>query len=372
MKSPVKRIAKAIIAMIVVIGLALATRGAVDQWNQQRDAAQQRVAEINRLIETETSVDQRRRLEVRLNSARAEVPSFENLRWSKIGLAGLLYAMSLIPGGIVLYEATRAVGYRVPVGEAVSAQIVGHLGKYVPGKAMVVVIRAGRLASAGVPVLAGSISVFLETFLMMAVGAAIAGCLIFQLPVPRWIAWTALIFGIVATLPTLPPIMTWVVQRVSRHKGIATESAEEPLRGTETLPVGVSETESRATGAPPGTPASGDWRFFVSAWGWQLVAWVLIGTSFFCLVDSIPGGSNPFSASTVFAASLASIALAMVVGFASLLPGGAGIRELTTAVVLAPVVGPSQALLAAILARLLFIVVELLAVLAVTAVQRVR
>ena len=96
----------------------------------------------------------------------------------------------------------------------------------------------------------------------------------------------------------------------------------------------------------------------------------MIGASFACLVNSIPGGAPKFSTAIVFAASVASIALAMVVGFASLLPGGAGVRELTLAVVLAPVIGNSQALLAAILARLLFIVVELFSAAVVTFVSR--
>ncbi len=115
-----------------------------------------------------------------------------------------------------------------------------------------------------------------------------------------------------------------------------------------------------------------DWRFFVFAWIGQGVAWALIGASFAWLVDSIPGERTAHSALLLYAASVASIALAMVVGFASLLPGGAGVRELTLAVVLAPVIGGSQALLAAILARLLFIGVELLAVVAVGLLGRLR
>ena len=98
----------------------------------------------------------------------------------------------------------------------------------------------------------------------------------------------------------------------------------------------------------------------------------MIGASFAWLVESVPGGRTEFSGFVVYAASVAAIALAMVVGFASLLPGGAGVRELTLAVVLAPVIGSSRALLAAILARLLFIGVELLAVAAVTLLGRMQ
>lgn len=349
-----KRIAKVVIALIVVVGLVLATRGAMDQWNQQRDTALARVLEIDRSIEDATTDDQKKALQILRDGVRAEIPELANLDWSKIGLASLLYAIGLVPGGIVLMEATGALGYRVQLRDAVSAQLVGHLGKYVPGKAMVVVIRAGRLAGVGVPALVGSVAVFLETLLMMAVGAAIAGCLIFLLPVPRWIAWASLTGGIAATFLTLPPIMKRVVARVSKANNTIETTSQ----------TGQSASKNGAVGR--------DWRFFASAWAWQSVAWVLIGASFALIVQSIPGGSHEYGASITFVASVASIALAMVVGFASLLPGGAGVRELTLAVVLAPIVGPSQALLAAILARVLFIVVELLTVLAVTAIGRFR
>lgn len=358
MSPRLKRVAKVVIALIVVVGLALATRSAVGQWRQQRDAALGRVAEITLAIERAnqrpSTRDQILSLQIQRDVATADVPELANLRWAKIALASLLYAIGLVPGGLVLYEATRVLGHRVKLSDAVSAQLVGHLGKYVPGKAMVVVIRAGRLAGVGVPILVGSIAVFLETLLMMAVGAAVAGCLIFLLPVPRWIAWAALMGGVGATLLTLPPIMKRVIAKISKTKD--------------------SNGETNSSGEQPSNQGliRQDWRFFALAWGWQLVAWVLIGVSFALLVQSIPGGSHEFSRPMIVAASIASIALAMVVGFASLLPGGAGVRELTLAIVLAPVVGPSQALLAAILARLLFIVVELLAVSVVVLIGRFR
>ncbi len=54
----------------------------------------------------------------------------------------------------------------------------------------------------------------------------------------------------------------------------------------------------------------------------------------------------------------AAISLAVVIGFASLLPGGAGIRELVVTTVLAVSIGTTHAILAAIAARLLFATVE--------------
>ena len=54
----------------------------------------------------------------------------------------------------------------------------------------------------------------------------------------------------------------------------------------------------------------------------------------------------------------AAISLAVVIGFASLLPGGAGIRELVVTTVLAVSLGATHAILAAIAARVIFAVVE--------------
>lgn len=359
MKSKVKKAAKIVIAIVVVVGLILAARSALDQWNEQRAVALDRVSEIEQAIAAESSEAKRRELAMQLESARESVPDLLRLDWRLVGCAFVCYLLGLIPGGVVLYEAARVLGYRVGLREATSAQIVGHLGKYVPGKAMVVVIRAGRLVGEGVPILAGSIAVFLETLLMMAVGAALAGCLVFFLPVERWIAWVALIGGITATIPTLPPLLKWVVRKAGMAGSMTSDSAESEPAGIETST--AVDPRKRALNA-----ISHDWRFFVSAWFWQLIAWGLIGASFACLVESIPGAAREYSSLVVYLSATAAIALAMVAGFASLLPGGAGVRELTLAIVLTPVIGTTQALLAAILARLLFIAVELIAVFLVT------
>ena len=141
MSSTVKRVARVLIATVVIVGLVLATRSAITQWTHQKDLALERIAEIETAIETAKTAAQRRELESDLALARSRVPDVLNLAWGKIGLAAVFYGLGLIPGGLVLYEGTRVLGYRVPIQDVLSAQVVGHLGKYVPGKAMVVVIR---------------------------------------------------------------------------------------------------------------------------------------------------------------------------------------------------------------------------------------
>ncbi|KAA5539886.1 flippase-like domain-containing protein [Roseiconus nitratireducens] len=354
-----KRVAKVLIALIVVVGLTVATHRAIQQWQEQSRRAEERVEEIERRIAASSSLAEREHLSADRRAASAAIPSLTNLRWSCISAAALLYFVGLVPGGVVLSEGVRTFGCRVPLREAVIAQVMGHLGKYVPGKAMVVVIRAARLSASGVPVSIGTTAVFLETLLMMAVGAAWGGALICLLPVPRWMAVLALVGGISASVPTVPPLLRRLVARIGVSK-LATQADSD---------LGTPDPVAESIAEVPANPTGG-WRYFRAAWFWQTIAWALIGGSFALLVASIPGRDGETFGVVATAASIAAICLAMVVGFASLLPGGAGIRELTLIVVLGPVVGESRALLAAIAARLLFIVVELVAAGVVTSAQR--
>ena len=54
------------------------------------------------------------------------------------------------------------------------AYLVSHLGKYVPGKAMVVVMRAGLSMPYGARGATAAIATFYETLVMMAAGSLMA------------------------------------------------------------------------------------------------------------------------------------------------------------------------------------------------------
>ncbi len=54
------------------------------------------------------------------------------------------------------------------------AYLVSHLGKYVPGKAMVVIVRAGMVVPFGARASTAAIATFYETLVMMASGGLIA------------------------------------------------------------------------------------------------------------------------------------------------------------------------------------------------------
>lgn len=52
--------------------------------------------------------------------------------------------------------------------------------------------------------------------------------------------------------------------------------------------------------------------------------------------------------------------MAVVLGFVSFLPGGAGVREVVLSTMLAPIVGPVAALAAAVWLRIVWLVTELI------------
>ena len=321
------RIAKVLIAIAVVIGLYFAARSAVIQWKGEGDKLRLQIAKIDEALAQTDEAETRSQLQKSKAKLVAAVPRLENLNWGRVALASFLYAIGLIPPSFILRRALLSLGQKPRVGTALAAQLLGHVGKYVPGKAMVVILRAGVLTRDGVRPLAATISVFLETFLMMAVGAAVAGIVVVWLPVPRWIAVAAVLVSILASLPTLPPILRRVAARVSK--------------------VELAEIDSKI-----------GIGLFAAGWGWSIIGWLLIGASFTTLITAIPTSAPSPPPLELFATATAAISLAVVVGFASLLPGGAGVRELVLITVLSVSIGSVHGLLAAIAARIMFIVVE--------------
>lgn len=324
------RVAKWVIAIVVAAGLFLAVRSAIDQWNAEKEKLGGQIADLDQQIAGQADESKREILIRDKSRLESSVPTMANLGWTRIALASLLYALAMLPPGFVLAAAIRSLGERASLPTAMASQLLGHVGKYVPGKAMVIVLRVGALSTDGVSAVTSTISVFMETLLMMAVGAAVACLVIFWLPVPTWLMATAAVVAVAASIPTLPPILKRVAAKVAHRN---------PTQN-------VSDH------------ATSSIRFFLVGWAWSLLSWMLIGAAFTLLVSAIPSPAALPTPLVLYAVCTAAISLAMVVGFASLLPGGAGVRELVLTTLLALAIGTAHALLAAVAARLMFIVVE--------------
>ena len=88
--------------------------------------------------------------------------------------SGLLYLAGLVACGRFFELILRSSPTPVRLLPALRAYLVSHLGKYVPGKAMVVIVRAGMVVPFGARASTAAIATFYETLVMMASGGLIA------------------------------------------------------------------------------------------------------------------------------------------------------------------------------------------------------
>ena len=268
-----------------------------------------------------------------LNNARDEFSQagmeLFQLRYEWLVLAGFCYAIGLFPACLFWKRTLEAMGQSPKWAETITAYWLGHLGKYVPGKALVVVIRTALIKSSRVDATIAATSVFVETLTMMAVGAAIAATVLaFQSQQPALIG-LALALALCAGVPTWPPLFRSLVRWLQVHR--ANPLIEQAVAGL-------------------------DARLMASGWLTMITGWLFIGLSLWATLNALPVPENPLSNLPLI---VATIALASVAGFLSLLPAGIGVRELVLTTLLEPFYGPVIALVSAALVRLVWLVFEL-------------
>ena len=327
-----------IISLAVIGFVGLAIWKSCDQLWIEHQRRETQIVELSSQIadaQRQESLDKawllQKEQELQTLQKRRMIPS--NFWWAGILTAFVFYGSALVLSGMYWHICLKALGHPVPRRLAVLVHIYGQLGKYVPGKAMVVVMRVTALnRHAGVPLLPATIAVFIETLTMMACGAAIAGVVVTFIPAPAWIRWLAGLLTLASFLPTLPRFFRIVLRRIER---------------------------SRFGHAAPMENSHYNVRLMLAGWGWMTLVWVLIGTAFWLIVLSTPGNQLAMSDWQGWGLCMATISLGVVAGFVSLIPGGAGIRESVIAVLLAPATGIGIALIAAVIARLVFLIAEI-------------
>jgi len=245
--------------------------------------------------------------------------------------AGGLYLAGLFPAGLYWYWLLKRLGQDVRPMETLRAYYIGHLGKYVPGKAMVVVLRAGLIRSHRVDTTVAALSVFVETLTMMSTGAVLAAAILsVWFRQETFLCLMAVALGLLAGLPTLPPVF----RRLARLAGVgkASSAAVESL---------------------------GQLRYGTLFLGWiaMTIGWALLGLSLWATLRAM--GVTHLELGSQWPRYLASVSLAMVAGFLSLIPGGVVVREAVLAGLMAPRFGDAVALVSAVVLRLVWLVSEL-------------
>jgi uncharacterized membrane protein YbhN (UPF0104 family) len=222
------------------------------------------------------------------------------------------------------------------------AYLIGHLGKYVPGKALVVVLRVGLLVPYGARAATAAFATLYETLVMMASGGILAGWLFLIWPGPP----IEVPFGGGRSLPV--PLAA-LSMGIGIPLLILAEARVFPkLAMTASMPF-------------PGVNRDALPRFSVGllaeGLGWSLLGWTLMGLSLVATIQGIEPGSLP---ATGWPPAVAAVALATVAGFlVAIFPGGLVIREAVLTAGLGPLLGAEPAIVAALVLRLVWVVAEL-------------
>jgi len=269
-------------------------------------------------------------------------------------ISAAAYAAGQILVGLFWYRVLEHLGLRLSRRQVLKAYALGTLGKYVPGKATVILIRAAMLPSAGVGTLRLGATCVFETTAMMAVGAVIAALTLVAAVPHLWWTWAAAAAIAVALLIALsPPVLRRLTRWTTKYDGNGNDTADADAE---------AEAEANqlqpANGRVKTTPIE-QWPFVLPRSAWLiLLGWLLYGLSFWCC-----GHALGFAAFTLqeLCLYIGTAALATSAGFVVIFaPSGVGVRELVMIHVLGTGPGQAQAVIAALLIRIIWTGVEVI------------
>ncbi len=246
--------------------------------------------------------------------------------------AGVLYLLGLAPSGWFWRRLMVALGQKPGVVDAMTAYFIGHLGKYVPGKALVMVIRAGMIRGPLVDVKVAAACVAIETLTMMAVGAVIA-LIVLSSVVSGAYAWVVPVAALATGIGLLIflPALRHALKIVERRKPLWLENLA--LRDL-------------------------SWKVLVPGWLWITLGWALQGLSLWATLRAL--GATDLGPISDLPLCTAAASISVVAGFLSFFPAGLVAREAVMLLVLdAAGIDPSLALAVAVLQRLVSLVSEL-------------
>ena len=250
-----------------------------------------------------------------------------------LGVSALFYIAGLGLSALFWYRLLLQLGQRPKVWRSVRAYYLGHFGKYLPGKAWALLLRATLARSPGVHAGVAGMTAFYEVLTTMAAGVLLSAVLLgwlgpetgtigdraslrrvlimqehdFIVLDREVLLFLSLALLAVVGLPIIPGVFNWLVHRLSL-----------PFREPDSVPPRIGW---RATGE----------GLILTAGGW-----LLLGISLWAVVRSLTGEALSWTWEG-WARYSAYLSLAYVAGFVIvLIPSGLGVREYFLTVFLAP------------------------------------
>ncbi len=142
-----------------------------------------------------------------------------HIRWLPMGLGFLAMCAAYVVMLLVWLRLSRTLGLEVPAAVAARAWLVSQLGKYVPGKVVLLLVRLN--AYRGHSRRKVSVATLLEYIVSLA-----AACVLILLAValasqglPAYVRWAAVVGGVGAFLLLWPPLLERWVNRILRLLG---------------------------------------------------------------------------------------------------------------------------------------------------------
>jgi uncharacterized membrane protein YbhN (UPF0104 family) len=239
-------------------------------------------------------------------------------------VSGVLYSLGLGVSACYWYRLLRRIGQHPHVPAVVRAYYVGQLGKYVPGKAWAVLVRATLAGGAGVrPGLAG-LTAFYEVLTTMTAGVLLAAVLLalLQPDTTSGIDWSTF-ERLVQRAPDLPPLdrKTGVLLAVLMLVPVGV-SVLPPIFNRLAYRLSLPFREKDAAPLPRMQALGLLEGLLMTACGW-----LLLGASVWAGLQAASPQPLPWTMA-VWGRLTAFLAMAYVAGFLAIfLPGGIGVRE---------------------------------------------
>lgn len=254
--------------------------------------------------------------------------------------AMLAYLAGWLPSAWYWRRLMHTLGEEVRLLDAARAYFCGHLGKYVPGKAGVLLIRAGMLKGRGHSASIAAVTATVETLLLMGAGLAL-GLALF--PLTNWPPVIAERIG----YPALMPVAI-----------LAAVALALPAIGFLLRKFAAMMTPRRE-GRPPSVAI--DSQLVAVGLGVFCLSWALHGLSLGLTLRAVAPQTAVFAQWPVW---IGAAGLATALGFAAIFaPGGIAVREglLIEILSVQPDIAAREAVVAAVLLRGVWFVAEVLA-----------
>jgi len=249
-----------------------------------------------------------------------------------LALSGLLYVLGLGFSALYWHRLLGHLGSPISLGVALRAYYLGHLGKYLPGKAWALFLRSSLVHGHGVSAGMAALTSFYEVLTTMAAGVLVAAILFAVLGADAGAGLNAetlyhLLWmeqpgegGVQRPVVVLVSLLLFVAFLVPLHPAIFNR-----------LVMRISKTPEQ-TGQLPQIRLI----YLIEGLAFAAVGWLFLGASFAAALRGIVG--SDWLLLDVRTARLPAImGLSYVIGFVILIaPGGLGVREFLLTLLLTP------------------------------------